>query len=355
MYVMEDNQKQKVVFTGGGTGGHVFPNQPLVEYYKQKYDVVYIGTRRGMERAIVLPWGVTYVTITSGKLRRYFDLKNAFDILKVIFGIFEALYKLSKIKPIFIFSKGGFVSVPVVIAGRLLSIPVYIHEADMTPGLANRIAMRFATHLFLTFPPKVEPKIGYTISGLPLRSDIYTADAMRGKTFLNITSQKPVLLQLGGSLGASSLNTLLRDSLDLLLPNFEIVHVTGKGKANLMIDKVGYQQREFIGTEIFDCIAAADIVVSRAGAGSVMELLTLQKPSLFIPLPRSQSRGDQIENAQYVEKFKVGVALSEEMLESNIFAKMIEKVYNDREIYIKNIKALGLPRAEETIISIIKK
>ena len=352
---MDSNQKQKVVFTGGGTGGHVFPNQPLIEYYKKNYDVVYFGTRTGMERDTVLPWGVQYVTITSGKLRRYFDLKNLIDIFKVIFGIFEALYKLSKVKPVFIFSKGGFVTVPVAIAGRLLSIPVYIHEADMTPGLANRIAMKFANHLFLTFPPKSEPNIPYTVSGIPLRSDIYSADALRGRAFLGLTGDKPVLLQLGGSLGASSLNTLLCDSLDSLLNTFDVVHVTGKGKTNLKIDKAGYKQIEFVGKEIFDCIKAADIVVSRAGAGSVMELLTLQKPTLFIPLPRSQSRGDQIENAQYVEGFGVGATVSEDMLESDIFVKMIEKVYKERDEYVKKIKSLGLPRAEETIISVIKK
>jgi UDP-N-acetylglucosamine--N-acetylmuramyl-(pentapeptide) pyrophosphoryl-undecaprenol N-acetylglucosamine transferase len=352
---METNQKQNVVFTGGGTGGHVFPNQPLIEYYKKNYNVVYFGTKHGMERDIVLPWGVQYVTITSGKLRRYFDVQNVLDILKVFFGIFEALYKLSKIKPIFIFSKGGFVTVPVVVAGRMLGIPVYIHEADMSPGLANRIGMLFASHLFLTFPPKREPKIDYSVSGLPLRTDIYSADAVRGKAYLGIKSNKPILLQLGGSLGASSLNTLLRDSLDQLLPEFEVVHVTGKGKTSQRVEKEGYTQKEFIGVEIFDCIRAADVVVSRAGAGSVMELLTLQKPTLFIPLPRSQSRGDQIENAAYIESFGAGATISEDLLETDIFIKMIKKVYSNREQYIEKIKSLGLPRAEEAIISVIGK
>jgi UDP-N-acetylglucosamine--N-acetylmuramyl-(pentapeptide) pyrophosphoryl-undecaprenol N-acetylglucosamine transferase len=347
MYMIET--KRAVVFTGGGSGGHVFPNQPLVEHYKEKYAVYYFGTQDGVEKEMTSTWGIEYRSIRSGKLRRYFDMQNLIDGFKVIIGIFDAYKQLRTLKPLFIFSKGGFVSVPVVIAGKMLGIPVYIHEADMTPGLANTIAVPFATHLFTTFPPTYVPKIAYTVSGLPLRASIYLADKDRGKKYLGITNEKPVLLVLGGSLGAGAINTFIQKNLDELLAQFTVVHCTGVGKLNTAITKDGYTQKEFIGQEMFDCIAAADVVVSRGGAGSVMELLTLQKPTLFIPLPKSQSRGDQFDNVEYVRRRNACRVLFEEEATDESFLKEVQATFEQKNLLIEHIQKMDLPKATEII------
>lgn len=347
---MESNTQKSVVFTGGGSGGHVFPNQSLVEYYKQEYTVYYFGTKTGVEKEMTKSWGIEYRSIVSGKLRRYFDLQNIVDGFKVLLGILDAYKQLRVIRPLFIFSKGGFVSVPVVIAGKMLGIPVYIHEADMTPGLANRIAIPFASHLFTTFPPRYTPQISYTVSGLPLRSSIYLADSARGKSFLGITENKPILLVLGGSLGAAALNTYIVNNVETLTNDFIVVHFTGIGKQNKSIQNHNYIQKEFVGVEMFDSIAAADVVVSRGGAGSVMELLTLQKPTLFIPLPKSQSRGDQIDNVEYVRSRNACKVLFEEDMNDSIFMKAIQEVYKDRVELTTNIQKMELPHATEIII-----
>ena len=345
------SQKQKVVFTGGGSGGHVFPNKPLIDHYLDQYEVIYIGSKGGMEEKLVVDWGVRYIPIIAGKLRRYMSLQNALDIFKVFLGIFQCIYILDREKPVFVFSKGGFVSVPVAIAAKVLSITVFVHEADMTPGLANKIASRFATHIFLTFPPQSVSSRKYTVSGLPLRPQIYTADKNRGRAFLGLeVNTKPILLVLGGSLGATPVNSLIVRNLDKLTEVFSIVHIAGKGKTDAGLSHADYKQYEFLGTEIYDVIAASDVVVSRAGANSVIELMTLEKPTLLVPLTLSQSRGDQIENAKYFESIGACAVLHEELLTDEIFIKMVNAVYRDSGKYIEKIKELALPRAENIII-----
>jgi UDP-N-acetylglucosamine--N-acetylmuramyl-(pentapeptide) pyrophosphoryl-undecaprenol N-acetylglucosamine transferase len=347
--------KKTIVFTGGGSGGHVFPNQPLVEYYKQKYTVYYFGTKTGVEKEMTSTWGIEYRTIVSGKLRRYFDLQNVIDGFKVLMGIFDAYRQLAILRPLFIFSKGGFVSVPVVIAGKMLGIPIYIHEADMTPGLANTIAAPLATHLFTTFEPKYIPKIPFTVSGLPLRSQIYVADGARGRAYLGITSQKPVLLVLGGSLGATAINGYIVRNIDALTEQYIVVHITGIGKQNTGIENEEYIQKEFVGEEMFDVIAAADVVVSRGGAGSVMELLTLEKPTLFIPLPKSQSRGDQIDNVAYIRSRGACLELHEESMNDELFVLTVRELYEKRVEIVTKIREMALPQATQIITQTIEK
>ena len=352
---MDELKKQKIVFTGGGSGGHVFPNKPLIDHYLNQYEVLYIGSSGGMERDLTEDWKVRYLPIMAGKLRRYMSLQNLVDIGKVFLGIFQCIYILDKEKPVFIFSKGGFVSVPVVIAAKLLSIPVFLHEADMTSGLANRIATPFASHIFLTFPPKKEPKIPHILSGLPLRPEIYSAAKEKGRNFLGLqeSQTKPILLVLGGSLGATPINRLILRNLDELTKTFVVVHIAGTGKIDSGLNHADHLQYEFLGTEIYDVIMASDVVLSRAGANSVIELMTLKKPTLLIPLTLSQSRGDQIENAKYFGDLGACSVLHEELMTDEIFVGMVNAVYRDREKYIEKINELALPRAENIIIETI--
>jgi UDP-N-acetylglucosamine--N-acetylmuramyl-(pentapeptide) pyrophosphoryl-undecaprenol N-acetylglucosamine transferase len=349
-----ENKRKTIVFTGGGTGGHVFPNKPLIDHYLPEYRIVYIGSRGGMEEGIVANWGVEYIPILAGKLRRYMSLQNLIDIGKVFLSVFQCIYILDKEKPRFVYSKGGFVSVPVCIAARLLSIPVFIHEADMTPGLANKIASIFATHVFLTFPPLKAPPYSYSVSGLPLRSEIYSATAQKGKEFLGLSnSSKPILLVTGGSLGATSINRLLLRNLEKLTETFTVVHITGVGKSDAGLTHTDYQQYEFLGAEIYDVIAASDVVLSRAGSNSLIELMTLKKPSLLIPLTLSQSRGDQIQNAKYFGDLQACEVLHEEMLTDELLVKSLQALYQNREKYKTAIQALNMPRAEQVIIETI--
>jgi UDP-N-acetylglucosamine--N-acetylmuramyl-(pentapeptide) pyrophosphoryl-undecaprenol N-acetylglucosamine transferase len=297
---------------------------------------------------------VEYIPILAGKLRRYMSLQNIIDIGKVFLSVFQCIYILDREKPVFVFSKGGFVSVPVAIAARLLSIPVFIHEADMTPGLANKIASIFATHVFLTCPPFKEPRYSHSVSGLPLRSEIYSATAQKGREFLGLTnSSKPILLVMGGSLGATPINRVLLRNLDKLTEIFVVIHITGKGKSDTGLTHADYVQYEFLGSEIYDVLAASDIVLSRAGAGSVIEILTLQKPCLFIPLTLSQSRGDQIQNAKYFGDLQVCEVLHEEMLTDELLVKSLQALYKNREKYKTAIQALKMPRAEQVIVETI--
>lgn len=352
---MNQPLQKTIVFTGGGSGGHVYPLQPLIEHYSQNYHIVYVGSKDGIEKEIVSTWNVEYKGISSGRLRRYFTLENFLDIGRVLVGIFQAIYVLDRAKPVFVFSKGGFVSVPVVVAAKLLGIPVYIHEADMTPGLANKIGGLFARHMFLSFEPKKEISKKYTVSGLPLRKEIYTASPERGKSFLGTTNSLPILLVMGGSLGAERLNRILRKNIQKLTETFTIVHLTGKDKIDTGVVAPGYIQMEYVGAEIFDVISASDIVLSRAGAGAVFEILTLGKPSVLVPLTLGQSRGDQIENANYFAGKEVCQVLFEEILTDEILVTTLLSVYKDRARYLENIHKLSLPKADQTIIEVIDK
>ena len=297
-----------------------------------------------MEKGLIEANGTKYYGISSGKLRRYFDWKNFSDPFRVMNGFFEAKRILRKIKPDVIFSKGGFVSVPVVLAAKALHIPAVIHESDMTPGLANRIALRGATTVCCNFPETVEKLQGNRAiwTGTPIRQELFSGDANRGLSFCGFDSanDKPVLLIIGGSQGSVFINNAVRGSLDELLKDFRIIHLCGKGNLDESLkNREGYAQYEFISKELPDLFAAADIIISRAGANAIFELLALKKPNILIPLGLNASRGDQILNARSFEKQGFSKVLEEESVTAALLTDTVRKVYADRDQYILAMEA----------------
>jgi UDP-N-acetylglucosamine--N-acetylmuramyl-(pentapeptide) pyrophosphoryl-undecaprenol N-acetylglucosamine transferase len=306
-----------IILTGGGTAGHITPNLALIPLLQQRgWTVHYIGSKAGMEKGLAggLP-GVTYHGISSGKLRRYLDLKNLADPFRVLAGTAQALGIIRKIKPQVIFSKGGFVSVPVAYAARLAHVPLVLHESDLSPGLANRLAMPSATRICTTFPETAE-KLGKKArhTGTPIRSALFEGDAARGLAICGFApAGLPVLLMMGGSQGAASINAQLRMALPRLMKSFRVIHICGKGNVNASFEnKTEYAQFEYVNEGLADLFAAASLVLSRAGANSIFEFLALGKPMLLIPLPLSASRGDQIENAKSFSKQGFACVLNQE-------------------------------------------
>ncbi|WP_234396941.1 undecaprenyldiphospho-muramoylpentapeptide beta-N-acetylglucosaminyltransferase [Bacillus massiliglaciei] len=335
---------KKIVFTGGGSAGHVSVNTAIIpEFQKNNWEITYIGSKNGIEKDIIeteFP-DISYQTVTVGKLRRYLSKENIKDPFKVIKGIFDARKILKKTKPDFIFSKGGFVSVPVVIAGKMLRIPIVIHESDYTPGLANKIAMPMATKILTTFKESAAqlPKEKAMYIGAVLREGIFKGDAKKGREFCGFDLSRPVLLVMGGSLGAVRINHLITDNLPALLKEYQIIHICGKGNVNEDLKMPGYAAFEFVHEELFDMLAAADAVVSRAGSNSIFEFLGLQKPMLLIPLGAKASRGDQILNAKSFEKQGFCKVMDEEGgLPFDEFSRNVKELIEKKAVYQERMR-----------------
>ena len=348
---------KKIVFTGGGTAGHVTPNIALFpSVRKAGYEIFYIGSYEGIEKELMEKQGVTYYGISSGKLRRYFDLKNFSDPFKVVKGYFQARKLLKKLKPDIVFSKGGFVSVPVVLAAKHCRIPCIIHESDITPGLANRLAIPSATKVCANFPETLSylPEGKAVLTGTPIREELYAGNRIKGLDFCGFTANKPVLLVIGGSTGAAAVNNAVRDLLPTLLQEFQVIHLCGKGKKDESAGALeGYVQYEYINEELKDLFAAADIIVSRAGANAICELLALRKPNILIPLSAAASRGDQILNAESFERQGFSYVLKEENVTNETLLRAIHEVYANRERYIQAMGESSLNHAVETITGMI--
>ncbi len=335
--------KKKIVFTGGGSAGHVSVNTAIIpEFIKNNWDVTYIGSEKGIEKTIIekeFP-NISYKTVSVGKLRRYISMENIKDPFRVIKGIFDARRILKQTRPDFIFSKGGFVSVPVVLAGKMLKIPIFIHESDYTPGLANKIAMPFASKIFTTFEESNAglPKEKALYIGAVLREGIFNGDASKGKAFCGFDNSKPVLLVMGGSLGAVHINRVITENLKLLLKSYQIIHICGKGNVDESLKQKGYAPFEYVYGELFDLLAAADVVVSRAGSNSIFEFLGLQKPMLLIPLSAKASRGDQILNASSFEKKGYCKVIEDEHLTYEHFNVTVQHLLSHAEQYKSKMK-----------------
>ena len=302
--------------------------------------------------------GIPYHGISSGKLRRYFDPKNFSDPFKVMKGYLEASHMIRKLKPDIVFSKGGFVSVPVVLAAKRRRVPVIIHESDLTPGLANKICIPAATKVCCNFPETLKhlPENKAVLTGSPIRQELFSGKKEEGLRLCGFDDSKPVLLVMGGSLGAVAINNAIRENLDELLKQFQIIHLCGRGHYDTSLDgKNGYKQFEYAKKELTHLFAATDLIISRAGANAICELLALKKPNILIPLPASQSRGDQLLNAASFEKSGYSYVLQEEELTSNTLLKAVQYVYDEREEYIQTLKESKLNRAIPIIMDLITK
>ena len=348
---------KKIVLTGGGTAGHVTPNIALLAGLKERgYEVSYIGSYEGIEKDLIKAQGIPYYGISSGKLRRYFDLQNFTDPARVLKGIREAGSLMRSIAPDIVFSKGGYVSVPVVLAAHRRKIPVIIHESDMTPGLANKLSFSSASAVCCNFPETVPylPRGKAVVTGSPIRPELLQGDRERGLKFCGFDGKKPVLMVIGGSLGSVAVNNAVRSVLPRLLENFAVIHLCGKGNLDSSLEgTAGYAQYEYISGELPDLFAAADLVISRAGANAICELLELRKPSILIPLPASASRGDQLLNARSFAKAGYSIVLEEETITPDLLLETVNRLWNDREVYIRNMAAGEASDAVGKILELI--
>lgn len=354
---MSDKPIKKIVLTGGGSAGHVTPNIALIPALKKAgYEIYYIGSYNGIEKKLIEDYNIPYFGIATGKLRRYFDPKNFSDPFRVLKGFTEAVKLLKRIKPDVVFSKGGFVSVPVVRAAGALKIPYLVHESDMTPGLANKLSMSGAKKICCNFPETMRllPADKAVLTGTPIREELGLGDKEVGKELCGFEDDKPVLMVIGGSLGAQSVNETVRYALPRLLPYFNVVHICGKEKMdNLKLTVPGYKQFEYVKNELKDIFAMADIVVSRAGANSICELLALKKPNILIPLSTKSSRGDQMLNARSFEQQGFSLVIDNDDLDEDILVETIDDLYKNREKFIENMNKSNLHSATNTIVKLI--
>ena len=345
---------KKIVLTGGGTAGHVTPNLALIPSLKERgYDIHYIGSYQGIEKKLIEDANIPYSGISSGKLRRYFDLRNFSDPFRVIKGYEEACKLLKELKPDVVFSKGGFVAVPVVMAARHRHIPAIIHESDMTPGLANKLCIPSAQKVCCNFPETLQylPEEKAVLTGSPIRAELLKGDRLAGLQYAHLSAEKPVILVIGGSLGSVTVNQAVRTLLPRLLPHFQVVHICGKDHLDeSLIGTSGYVQFEYVDAPLKHLFAIADLVISRAGANSICEILALRKPNILIPLSAAASRGDQILNASSFAKQGFSTMLEEEALTDDTLYQAISSTYENRDAFIHQMEQSHLSNAVDTVI-----
>lgn len=349
---------KKIILTGGGTAGHVTPNLALLpSLRKEEFEIHYIGSYNGIERRLIEDAGIPYDGISSGKLRRYFDIKNFSDPLRVLKGYGQAKRLMKQYRPDIVFSKGGFVSVPVVLAAKHYKIPVIIHESDMTPGLANKICIPAAQKVCCNFPETLNylPKDKAVLSGSPIREELLTGDRLSGLQYAGLSANRPVILVIGGSLGSVTVNHAVRSILPKLLSQFQVIHICGKGNLDeSLIGTSGYVQYEYVDKPLRHLFAAAVLIISRAGANSICEILALRKPNILIPLSAAASRGDQILNANSFAKQGFSTVLEEEVLTSDTLYQAVSDTYKKRTAFIEAMEKSTLNNAVETIMNLIR-
>jgi len=347
-----------IVLTGGGTAGHVTPNIAMIPRLQElDYKITYIGSYDGIEKKLIEDFGIPYYGISSGKFRRYFDFKNFSDPFNVLKGYRESKKLLKQLQPDIVFSKGGFVTVPVVIAAKHRKIPAIIHESDMTPGLANKLCIPSAAKVCCNFPETINylPKEKAVLTGTPIRQELLSGSAKAALQFTGLSADKPVILIIGGSLGATMINESIRGILPQLLKDFQIIHLCGNDKLDeSLMNTTGYVQYEYIKKELADLFALADIVISRAGANAICEISALKKPNLLIPLSAKASRGDQILNSRSFERLGYSMVLEEEQITDETLSHAIQNLYQKRKTYIKTMEDSQRINSIEKIIQSIK-
>lgn len=348
---------KRIILTGGGTAGHVTPNIALIPRLKEEgYDIHYIGSYTGIEKKLIEDMRIPYHGISSGKLRRYFDVKNFSDPFRVVKGCSEASRLIKSLKPDVVFSKGGFVSVPVVMAAKNHKVPTIIHESDMTPGLANKLCIPSASKICCNFPEAMEhlPKGKAVLTGTPIRQELFRGNPVNALQFTGLKANKPTILVIGGSTGSVTVNEAVRECLDELLQTYQIIHLCGKGKLDIAYEnREGYVQYEYIKKELSSLLALADIVISRAGANAICELQALAKPNLLIPLSAKASRGDQILNAESFKKQGFSYVLPEEELTKETLLDAVNQVYTNRSTYQAAMKNSQMTNSIDLIVDLI--
>ncbi len=347
---------KKILLTGGGTAGHITPNIALLpELEKKSDDILYVCSKVEMEQNIVSNAGLRYYTISSGKLRRYFSFKNFVDPFKILRGYFQSRKIIKKERPDIVFSKGGFVSVPVVYAAAHKKVPVVIHESDYTPGLANRLCVKKASKICVSFEAATKhlPSSKCVLTGSPVREELSSGDRTKGLSFLGFTQEKPILLIMGGSQGAQAINEAVRAALDELMTIFQIVHIAGAGKVDTSFDRKGYVQFEYVSEELADVFAATDMMITRAGANAIFELLYLCIPALLIPLPLEASRGDQILNAKYFVKKGYSLMLEQAKLTDKSLICALNELSEKSTTLKTNMKNSGMSNGTKNVANVI--
>lgn len=349
---------KKIVLTGGGTAGHVTPNIALLPSLKSLgYEISYMGSYEGIEKRLIEDFNIPYYGVATGKFRRYLDPKNLSDPFRVMKGYAEAKKYLKEIKPDVVFSKGGFVSVPVVRAAASLKIPCIIHESDITPGLANKLCIPVAEKVCCNFPEtqKNLPEDKAVLTGSPIREELSKGDKIAALNLCGFSANMPVIMVIGGSLGANAINSIVRSALPRLLEDFQVVHICGKDKMdNLLLNTTGYKQFEYVKGELKDLFAMSDLVISRAGANAICELLALRIPNLLIPLPAKSSRGDQILNAASFEAQGFSIVIDEDYLDESTLVDKVHELYFTRQSFIDNMSKSGQQDSIKTIVDLIE-
>ena len=342
---------KKIVLTGGGSAGHVTPNIALLPSLKEAgYEIAYMGSYDGIEKRLIGDFDLPYVGISTGKFRRYLDFKNLTDPFRVIKGFSEARKFLKEYRPDVVFSKGGFVAVPVVRAAASLGIPCIIHESDMTPGLANKICVPVARKVCCNFPETLK-----LLPGSPIRAELAQGNKVAGLDLCGFNANTPVIMVIGGSLGAANVNKAVRAALPSLLGDFQVVHLCGKDKIdNLLLNTPGYKQFEYIKAELKDLFAIADVVISRAGANAICELLALKKPNILIPLPASSSRGDQLLNAKSFEAQGFSIVINEEDLTTELLVDKVHELYFSRQTFRDAMSDSGQMDSVRRIVQLLE-
>ncbi|MCL1855439.1 MAG: undecaprenyldiphospho-muramoylpentapeptide beta-N-acetylglucosaminyltransferase [Clostridia bacterium] len=349
---------KRIVLTGGGTAGHVTPHFSLIPRLKAAgYEIHYIGSKSGIERRLIAKMdGVTFHAVQRGKLRRYFSILNFTDPFRVLWGALQSARLMAKLKPDVCFSKGGFVSVPVVFGAWLWRVPIVCHESDFSPGLANRICAKFADRVATTYMDcalALGPK--GVMTGTPLRPELFHGNRAVGLALAGFSGRKPVLMITGGSLGARSINQCLREALPSLLPHMDLLHLCGSGNIDLSLEGLdGYCQKEFLNEAFPDAVAAADIVLSRAGSNTLSELAALQKPMLLIPYPLGASRGDQIQNAEYYRRQGLAMVLPQEKMTPAMMTAELLSLLSRREEMRAALKACPAKDGTEAVLALIE-
>lgn len=342
-----------IVIVGGGSAGHVLPALPVAdELIKRQWRVHFVGTHSGLEEKLLGDRDINFHSVSAGKLRRYFSWQNFSDVLRIFMGVVQAAVLLRRIRPQVIFSKGGFVSFPVVFSGWLLRIPIVAHESDLTPGLANRLVMPFVSTLCSSFADtRFSGFKGRVVNtGTPVREDLLKGDVAAGRSFLGAEDARPILLVTGGSLGADALNTIVRNSLPVLCANYFVVHICGPGKTENIVQS-GYLELEYVDSGWGDILAAADIVVSRAGANALFELWALKKLTLLVPLSGAASRGDQLANAAYAKAQGLSEVVAEEDLGTKQLLAALERLSENAQQYQLALNAITAMKASEMLVA----